>query len=203
MKVLVVLGHQNTQQTSFCHAIARTAIEALQAASHEVVYHDLYAERFDPILPQSEVPKSATVAAEVQRHCDEVRAAQGYVIIHPNWWGQPPAILKGWVDRVFRQGAVYEFGERGAIIGHLAGKTAVVFTTSNTPREAELELYGDPLENLWRTCVFGFCGVSDFRRRNFESIVMSTPEERQQWLADVRQLIQDRFPPDGKRLEMA
>ena len=47
MKVLVIIGHQ--QQGSFNHAIARTAVEELRAAGHEVVYHDLYAERFDPI----------------------------------------------------------------------------------------------------------------------------------------------------------
>lgn len=195
MQVLIILGHQNTQQTSFCHAIARAAQETLVAAGHEVVCHDLYAEGFDPILPEEEIPKTATVPVEIQRHIDEVLNARGYVVVHPNWWGQPPAILKGWIDRVLRQGAVYEFGEGGRIIGRLAGKTAVVFTTSNTPRDTELQLFGDPLENLWRTCVFGFCGVSDFRRRNFESIVMSRPEERQQWLAEVRQIIQDRFPP--------
>ena len=40
----------------------------------------------------------------VQRHCREVADADGYVVVHPNWWGQPPAVLKGWLDRVFRQG---------------------------------------------------------------------------------------------------
>ena len=59
MKVLVIIGHQ--QQGSFNHAIARTAIEELKAASHEVVYHDLYAERFDPILPAHEIPNDAEI----------------------------------------------------------------------------------------------------------------------------------------------
>ena len=193
MKILVVLGHQNTNQDSFCHAIARAAVETLQAAGHEVVYHDLYAEGFDPILPQGEIPKAATLDAVLRRHCDEVTSADGYVVVHPNWWAQPPAILKGWIDRVFRQGVVYAFGERGAIIGHLRGKQAVVFTTSNTPRDIELQVYGDPLENLWKTCIFGFCGVTDFQRRNFESIVLSTLEQRQEWLAEVRALVQAKF----------
>ena len=114
-------------------------------------------------------------------------------MVHPNWWAMPPAILKGWVDRVFRQGVVYEFGPNG-VIQHLAGRTALVFTTSNTPRDDELKLYGDPLENLWKTCIFGLCGVQDFCRRNFESIIMSTPQERAGWLAEVRKLVQERFP---------
>ena len=70
---------------------------------------------------------------------------------------------------------VYEFGPQG-VLGQLKGKRAVVFTTSNTPRDDELRLFGDPLENLWKTCIFGFCGVDDFYRRNFESIIMSTPD---------------------------
>jgi hypothetical protein len=78
----------------------------------------------------------------------------------------------------------------------LKGKTAVVFSTSNTPREAELEVYGDPLQNLWETCIFGFCGVDDFFRRNYESIVMSTPEERAGWLENVKQTIRERFPAE-------
>ncbi len=191
MQVLVVIGHQ--ARGSFCHAIAATAIEALEGAGHRVIYHDLYEEHFDAILPASEIPKQAELDPVVQKHCDEVAAADGYVIVHPNWWAQPPAILKGWLDRVFRQGVVYEFTEAG-VNGFLKGKTAQVFTTSNTPRNVELEWFGDPLENLWKTCVFDLCGLKDFERRNFESIIMSTPEERRGWLDEVRQTIGRRFP---------
>ncbi|MEE8450560.1 MAG: NAD(P)H-dependent oxidoreductase [Thermoguttaceae bacterium] len=191
MKILVVIGHQH--KDSFCHAIVQTAIEQLEAAGHEVVYHDLYEEQFDPILPHEEIPLDAELDPVVRRHRDEVSEADGYLIVHPNWWAQPPAILKGWLDRVLRQGHAYRFGPEG-VIGMLTGRKALVFTTSNTPREAELELYGDPLENLWKTCVFGFCGVEDFYRRNFESMVMSTPEQRKGWLDDVRRIVNERFP---------
>ena len=83
---------------------------------------------------------------------------------------------------------------QGYPLGHLAGRRALVFTTSNTPRDAELALYGDPLENLWKTCIFGLCGLTEFRRRNFESIVMSTPEQRRGWLDDARRLVAEMFP---------
>lgn len=192
MKVLVVLGHQS--KGSFCHAIADTAMDALSAAGHEVIFHDLYDEQFDPILPPPEIPKQAELPARIRQHCDEVAAADGYVIVHPNWWGQPPAVLKGWIDRVFRQGVTYEFAAGGKINGFLQGKTAQVFTTSNTPRDVELQWFGDPLENLWKTCVFDFCGLKDFERRNFESIVLSAPQQRQDWLAEVQEIIRRRFP---------
>jgi len=190
MRVLVILGHQ--RPGSFCHAIAAAAVAQLRAGGHQVVFRDLYEERFDPILPEAEIPKGAPLGPDLQRQCREVSEADGYVVVHPNWWGQPPAVLKGWIDRVFRQGVVYEFGPAG-VIGKLAGRRAVVFTTSNTPREEELQRFGDPLENLWKTCIFGFCGVEEFVRRNFEPVILSTPEERARWLDDVRGLVSERF----------
>ena len=141
MKVLVIIGHQ--KQGSFNHAIAQTAVEELKAAGHEVVYHDLYEEQFDPVLPADEIPNDAELDPVVQQHCDEVLAADGYVIVHPNWWGMPPAILKGWIDRVIRQGTMYAFGPDG-VVRHLKGKRALVITTSNTPRDDELRVFGDP-----------------------------------------------------------
>ena len=134
----------------------------------------------------------------IQRHCDEIAAADGIVIVHPNWWGQPPAILKGWIDRVIRVGVAYEFEEgdsgEGVPIGLLRARAALVFNTANTPEKREMEVFGDPLENLWKTCIFGFCGVEDFYRRNFESIVMSTPEQREAWLEETKQIVAERFP---------
>jgi len=193
MNVYVLIGHQN--QGSFCHAIAAAAVDELTAAGHEVVYHDLYAENFDPILPHEEIPQDAPLDPLVERHCREVAAADGYVVVHPNWWAMPPAILKGWLDRVLRQGVAYQFGPAG-VEPLLKGKRAVVITTSNTPREDELRLFGDPLENLWKACVFNFCGVEDlsFFRRNFESIILSTPDHRRKWLDEVRSIIRRRFP---------
>jgi NAD(P)H dehydrogenase (quinone) len=191
MNIFVVIGHQN--QGSFCHAIAAAAVEELKAAGHTVVYHDLYAEKFDPILPHEEIPRDAELDPVVAQHCRELAAADGYLVVHPNWWAMPPAILKGWLDRVWRQGVVYRFGP-GGVETLLTGRRAVVFTTSNTPRDDELRLYGDPLENLWKSCVFGMCGVEDFTRRNFESIVMSTPEQRAGWLEEVRRIVRERFP---------
>ena len=190
MRILVILGHQ--RPGSFNHAIADTVIEELKSLGHEAVFHDLYAEKFDAILPNEEIRSEDELDPVVRQHCEEALAADGFVVIHPNWWGMPPAILKGWIDRVFRQGTIYGFSAAG-VTSKLAGKRALVFTTSNTPREDELRLYGDPLENLWKTCIFGLLGVEDFARRNFESIIMSTPEQRDGWLDDVRQMVHQRF----------
>ena len=195
MKVLVILGHQNTAETSFCHAIMQTVIDRLQQNGHEVVSHDLYAEQFDPVLTQEELDEETPTDPALCQHLDQLPGADGYVMIHPNWWGQPPAILKGWIDRVIRQGAIYRFGPDG-VSSTIAGRRALVVTTSNTPRDAEIELYGDPLENLWKNCVFGLCGITEFVRRNFESVIMSTPEQRDGWLADTQSLVDQQFPAE-------
>ncbi|MBN2217173.1 MAG: NAD(P)H-dependent oxidoreductase [Pirellulales bacterium] len=194
MKVMVVIGHQSPGQTSFCHAIARTVVETLRSGGHEVVFHDLYAERFDPVLTQEELDADAPTDPIARRHLDELVGADGYVIVHPNWWGQPPAILKGWIDRVIRNGQVYRFGADGSVTSTIAGRTALVLTTSNTPRDVELECYGDPLENLWKNCIFGLVGVTNFARRNFESMIMSAPAQRESWLAETKELVEKQFP---------
>jgi len=190
MKVLLLVANPNPG--SFCHAIAQTALEQLQSMGHQVIFHDLYAERFDPLLPHAEIPKDAPLDPIIRRYCDEVAQADGFVVVHPNWWSMPPAILKGWIDRVFRQGVAYTFTKDG-VQGFFQGRRAVVFTNSNTPRDIELSVFGDPLENLWKTCIFGFCGLENFYRRNFEPIIESTLQQRHAWLEEVRQIIQQRF----------
>lgn len=193
MKVSVILAHPD--KNSFNHALAHTVIDELTSNGHTVFLHDLYEENFDPILPSAEIPKDAELPPEIQTHCDEISQAEGIVIIHPNWWGQPPAILKGWVDRVIRPGIAYEFIEEdqgeGIPNGLLKAKFALVLNTSNTPSDRELKVFGDPLESLWGKCIFDLCGVKNFQRRMFNIIVISTKEERKNWLAEAREIVKN------------
>jgi len=187
----VILAHPD--KGSFNHAIAETTREALEGLWHEVFFHDLYKEKFDPILPAKEIPNDAALPPHIEAHSAEIAQADGIVIVHPNWWGQPPAILKGWVDRVIRPGVAYEFAEEdtgeGVPVKLLKAKAALVFTTSNTPINRELEVFGDPLETIWKNCIFGLCGVWNFYRRNFGVVVTSTQEQRGQWLEEVREIV--------------
>jgi NAD(P)H dehydrogenase (quinone) len=198
MKVLVILGHPN--KGSFNHAIANAVVETLLNNGHEVFFHDLYEENFDPLISSQEISKRASLEKVIEKHCNEISNADGIVIVHPNWWGQPPAILKGWVDRVLRPGVAYEFKEgdsgEGIPIGLLKAETALVFNTANTPRERELQIFGDPLEVLWKDCIFEFCGVRNFYRKMFGVMVTSKLEERQAWLKEVRETVNVHFPAD-------
>jgi NAD(P)H dehydrogenase (quinone) len=196
MNILLIVAHPNAM--SFNRAIADTAAEVLRKNGHTVLFHDLYGEGFEPLLPNEEIPNDSFLQPVVERHCAEAATAEGFVIVHPNWWGQPPAILKGWIDRVFRPGVAYEFleGDSGEGIprGLLKARAAVVFNTSNTTRDREMSIFGDPLEIIWKNCIFGLCGVTNFSRKVFGVIVTSTPEERSEWLKEVEEVI-DRFFP--------
>lgn len=191
MKISVILSHPD--KGSFNHAIATTAVQVLRDAGHTVSFHDLYADRFDPILTAPEIPSTSGLPPRLKTHCDEIAEADGIVIVHPNWWGQPPAILKGWIDRVFRPGVAYRFLEgdhgEGVPVGLLKARTAVVFNTSNTPPERENIVFGDPLESIWRKCIFGLCGVKSFHRHTFCVLATSTEEQRKKWLEQVKETV--------------
>lgn len=196
MNISVILAHPDDQ--SFNHAIAQTAAERLIQNGHDIFFHDLYAEAFDPLLLTSEIPTKAALPPDIARHCEEIRSADGIIVVHPNWWGQPPAILKGWVDRVIRPEVAYKFLEgdkgEGIPVGLLKAQAAIVFNTSNTPPEREQEVFGDPLQLLWKNCIFDLCGVPAFCREMFTVIVTISPEQRQGWLKRVEEIMDEYFP---------
>lgn len=195
MNILIILAHP--ARGSFNHAIADMVVKTLTDIGHHVLLHDLYAERLDPVLPAGEIPKNAALDPGIQRYCDEIKAADGIVVIHPNWWGQPPAILKGWIDRVIRPGVAYEFLEgdsgEGVPKGLLKARIALIFNTSNTPADREIKEFGDPLETIWRNCIFGLCGVKNIYRKKFGVIVTSTQQRREEWLREVQETVSRLF----------
>jgi len=177
MKISVILGHP--APGSFNHAICATAIAALEAAGHECRFRDLYAEGFDPVM---------TAAEE----------ADGIIVVHPNWWSAPPAILRGWCDRVLRAGRAYNFvpdGQGGAKpVGLLKARVGLVFTTANTPHDREVQLFGDPLHTHWLKVVFGLCGVPVTGKWDFSPIITSTADTRREWLREVELAVARYFP---------
>ncbi len=82
----------------------------------------------------------------------------------------------------------------GIPIGLLKAKAALVFNTGNTSGEREMKLFGDPLETLWKNCIFHFCGVKEFHRRMFGVVITSTLDQRKRWLAEVEQTVNEYFP---------
>jgi NAD(P)H dehydrogenase (quinone) len=203
MNVLIILGHPD--EKSFNHAIADTCRNRLIENGHSVIFHDLYKEGFNPVIDKIEIPKNGHIDTIINAHCEELINSDGIIIIHPNWWGQPPAILKGWIDRVIRPGIAYEFKEgdngEGLPIGLLKAKTGLVFNTSNTYEERENNTFKDPLETLWKNCIFNFCGVTQFDRIMFRIIVTSNLNQRLNWLNEVEMMIDKYFSKTTTKME--
>ena len=97
-----------------------------------------------------------------------------------------------------RPGLAYEFLEgdsgEGEPCGLLRATRAIVFNTSNTLPEREQNAFGDPLQTIWKNCIFGLCGVADFYRKTYCVVVTSTKQQRAAWLDDVRAIVNENFP---------
>ena len=190
VKVLQIVC--NPRPESYTLAMAEIAREKLLALGHEVHWHDLYKEGFNPLLDASELNRSFSLDGLVQAHGNELAACGGLVVFHPEWWGQPPAMLKGWIDRVFRQGIAYDLeGEdltEKAWKPLLTGKKGLVFCTSDADAHS-----ARTLEALWTHSVLGRCGMQasccvlrETRRTD--------PAARREWQELMLSRIEEAFP---------
>jgi NAD(P)H dehydrogenase (quinone) len=190
MKALIVLGHPAS--SSLNHALADAVVSTWRDAGCEVTYHDLAAEGFDPRLTEDEARGKPSMDPLVRTHISELRASDLLALIHPNCWGAPPAIMKGWIDRVFAPDAAYTFAKGTDAgdepIGLLRTRAALVINTGNTPASREQTVFGDPLERIWRDCVLQYCGIQHVIRSLFSVVATSGPDERARWLAEARAL---------------
>ncbi|MEU4358975.1 NAD(P)H-dependent oxidoreductase [Streptomyces virginiae] len=189
MRVGVYLAHPRAG--SFNHSVFDAVVDELRGRGCQVVAHDLCAEGFPPVLSAEETGtvSSAPSAddAHVALHRREVAALDAVVFVHPNWWGMPPAVLTGWVQRVLVPGVAYKLGSAdGEPAGLLRAGRALVLNTSDTPGEREENEFGDPLQRIWAACVLPYVGVADVRRVVFRTVTDSTDETRLNWLRQAR-----------------
>ena len=108
MRALIVYAHPNP--ASFTAGVRDTVVARLQAAGAEIRLRDLYAEGFQPVLRATELATYADAPSNqtpVQDHCDDLAWADTLIFIYPTWWYGLPAILKGWLDRVFLPGTAF------------------------------------------------------------------------------------------------
>ena len=202
MKIQAIVAHPRSG--SFCHSIFSRAIETLEGAGHEVVVHDLYDEEFDPVLKADEAYTVGDSIEEVllkvsdpvlSLHRQEIVLAEGLLIAHPNWWGKPPAVLAGWLDRVLVPGVAYRLqAAEGEPEGLLSLNSALILNTSDTPLEREVDVLGDPLKLIWENCVLPYCGVEKVERRMFGAVAGSSLQQRKRWLKEVETLSTSCFP---------
>jgi NAD(P)H dehydrogenase (quinone) len=98
-------------------------------------------------------------------------------------------MLKGWIDRVFVPGVAYRDAPIGLPPIGLLTCRALVFNTGDTPPEREQLVFGDPMQRIWDTGVFGFCGVTSVTRRMYGPVTSSSEAQRSIWLDEVSGLV--------------
>ena len=134
MKHLVVYAHPHPE--SFNYSIMETTVQTLENKGHEVVVRDLYTLDFQPVLKpeDTDAMKSGHIPDDIKTEQEFITQSDVITFIYPIWWAGLPAIIKGYVDRVFSYGFAYAYGEEG-IIQLLKGKKGLIINTHGAPKE--------------------------------------------------------------------
>ncbi|OGA23581.1 MAG: hypothetical protein A3H34_04805 [Betaproteobacteria bacterium RIFCSPLOWO2_02_FULL_67_19] len=166
MKVFIVFAHHEPR--SFGAALLKASLDALDATGHEAIVSDLHAMGFNPIataadFKQRRFPDAlqydreqkyacehGAFADDIQAEIDKLRWCDFLLLQFPLWWFSVPAILKGWIDRVFANGVVYGKGRRMDDGGLKGRKAMLTITTGCYPEMVAPDgLLGDLNVNLW------------------------------------------------------
>jgi NAD(P)H dehydrogenase (quinone) len=204
----VLLVHAHPEPRSFNGALKDLAVATLTGAGHQVVVSDLYAQGFNPVAgpadfrnradatlldmgaEQAHAARTGGFAPDVQAEMDKLLAADFLLLQFPFWWYSVPAILKGWIDRVFAYGVAYDFGrtwDRGVFTGRRA---MLSFTTSAPPTSSWPDgRNGDLERTLWplHAGTLALCGYSVLPPFVAHAVRWVDGARREQILAEYRQ----------------
>ncbi|MBB3916592.1 NAD(P)H dehydrogenase (quinone) [Rhizobium pisi] len=193
MRILLLLAHPLPE--SFAASVARTAREALEASGHIVDLLDLYAEDFDPRLSEAErrgyfdVPYDTSAVAGI---ADRVKAADGLVLVFPQWWFNFPAILKGFFDRIFAPGVAFTHDAAGGrIVPELTNiRLLYALTTTGSPWWLVHLYMGNPVRRLLKRGIANFCSKKlVFRMLSLHDMDRATEVKRKAHLERVRKAL--------------
>ncbi len=183
-RILLILGHPSTK--SFCAALAERYAQSALDAGHEVRQLRLGEMVFDPVLRDS--------YQQIQPLEDDLNAAQSDILwaehltlVYPIWWGGIPALLKGFFDRVFLPGFAFKYRSGKAFPEKLlAGRTADLLVTMDTPPWYYRWIYRMPGLHQVRKTTLDFCGIKPLRTLTFGPVLGSSDRQRQAWLGQVQ-----------------
>lgn len=180
--MIILIVHAHPEPASFNGAMTATAVETLRAEGHNVTVSDLYAigwqaalgpeditgaradtALFDPSREQEHAVAEGTLAAAIREELRKLSQADMVIFQFPVWWFSIPAILKGWVDRVFARGFAYSAGRKYGT-GHFKGKRAMLALTTGTASSLyePAGIDGDLLHVLWpiHNGIFAYTGFT-------------------------------------------
>jgi len=184
-KILVINGHPDPQ--SFCSALSDAYRQG--ASSHaQIRAIDLSKITFDSNLKygyrkRTELEEDLIEAQELIRWADHL------VFVYPTWWGGMPAILKGFIDRVFLPGFAFKIRENSYVVDKLlSGKSAHLIVTTDTPPWYNKLAYKNAEYNVMKRNILKFCGITPVRVTELGPIRGSSAKLRARWLAKVNRL---------------
>ncbi len=159
MHVLAVFCHPD--HDSFCGALLQRFVAGAEAAGHEVEVADLYREGFDPVMSLRDLQQFDGVEMPPEILAEQARVEQcdALCLVFPLWWWSLPAMLKGWLDRVWSAGWAYQW-ERDPEGSLLQPRPCTLLV----PAGASAEMmaghdYDKKIEQLWRYGILDYCGV--------------------------------------------
>lgn len=182
MKVLVILGHP--RKDSYCAAVAEAYVRGAKEASMEVAYLQLADMHFEMnvVVPS---PQYQYLEDDIIKAQELIKWADHLVFVFPTWWGNMPALLKGFLDRTLTPGFAFREIQPDAFDKLLSQRTAQIITTMDTPVLVDRFLNGAPAVKALTNATLKFCGVKPVRKLLLSPIKHSTEAKKQQWLTDV------------------
>ncbi|MGN7360661.1 NAD(P)H-dependent oxidoreductase [Paenibacillus sp. SAF-054] len=184
MNHLIIYAHPRKE--SFNHAILETAVQGLKQKGHDVIVRDLYAMKFQPVISSSEV--LGGVGEDVEQEQKHLMWADVITFIYPIWWTGLPAIMKGYIDRVFSYGFAYRY-VNGVQMGLLKGKKTVII---NTQGKSHAQYAASGMDQALRLTsdkgIFEYCGLEVMYHLFLESVPESDDDTRAAWLAQIEEM---------------
>lgn len=183
MNVLIIYSHPN--ETSYNASILQTVQKHL-APEHRVKIVDLYKENFDPVLRFDERHKRRDLQhnEDMKPYRDLLSWADQLIFIFPTWWSGMPAILKGFIDRVFVAGFAYQNGPRGPV-GQLDGK-AWIITTHNTPKI--FLTFSQDYAKVLKSQILKPCGIKPVKVTQVTRVEYMSDRQRKEELEKIAQI---------------
>lgn len=181
MKNLIIYAHPNP--ASLNHLFKQTVLESLEQSEQEIVIRDLNKINFNPVLSLEDMngQRMGKVAEDVQIEQDLITWADRIIFIYPIWWTGMPAIMKGYIDRVFSYGFAYRY-DLGVQKGLLVGKSATIIN-SHGKTNAEYAAMGmdKALELTSDTGIFNYCGLEIQQHFYFDKADRASEESISEW----------------------
>ncbi|HCM34418.1 MULTISPECIES: NAD(P)H-dependent oxidoreductase [Chryseobacterium] len=185
-KIAIINGHPNKESFNFgvASAYKEGAVKS-GAEIKEIIIADL---NFNPNL-QFGYQKRMELEPDLIKAWEIIKWADHLVWVHPVWWGGLPALMKGFIDRLFLPGFAYKYRENSVWWDKLLkGKTAHIITTLDQPGWYYWLMYGKPSVNQLKKSTLEFCGVKPVKVTYLGIIRDSKEEQRAKWLERVKGL---------------